>query len=265
MSPQLEPSHDMTVRKLQHSTHQRQPAITVQNDPRSENTISYPPPVMYSSPSRATSSTQNEGPTPPLARPSSEFYRITLPGYGETEGNSGWEDSKDIVETASHDTTITQETTPNISDYARQFPTEEQYMDSQSGKVWMNALATFLEARRYQTVLTNYDAAYSHMENVIIQVVKRGVERVFEVYCSPRSLLAVGMTLECHGCLGGGWIIDEIQGQDEQHVYMCCTNHTFREIAEIRMIRRYQYRPMLMNKARHMAQHMVPCFFAEWD
>ncbi|KAJ7293030.1 hypothetical protein C8J57DRAFT_1490497 [Mycena rebaudengoi] len=210
-------------------------------------------------------------PTPGLVnllRPSSEFCPVTLPGYETDLGNYQEGNLSDgATSTAAHTIRVTTDTERNENElqYTYRHPTEEHYMQSQSGRIWMDTLPAFLEAHRHQPAFSSYKNAYLHSENVIIQVDKRGVERVFEVFCSPRNLLAEGMTLECHGCLIGGWVIEEITGQDDQYVYMRCVNDTFREITEIRMVHRYQYRASWADKIRHLTHRMAPCFFVEWD
>ncbi|KAJ7272794.1 hypothetical protein C8J57DRAFT_1225143 [Mycena rebaudengoi] len=201
-------------------------------------------------------------------RPSSEFCPVTLPGYGTGlevhEGGGVSEEDTSVAEDTIRTTTET-ERRENEPPYTHRFPTEEHYMQSQSGRIWVDALPAYLEARRHPPVLLDYDDAYLHSENVIIQVDKRGVERVFEIICSPRNRLTEGMTLECHGCLFGGWVIEEITGQDDQHIYMRCVNNVLYEIAEIRMLHHYRYRATWRDQARHWAHRMAPCLFMEWD
>ncbi|KAJ7204264.1 hypothetical protein C8J57DRAFT_1259371 [Mycena rebaudengoi] len=204
-------------------------------------------------------------PTPLLLRPSSEFYPMNLPGYGqmdEYEEEITSKDDQSTVNAEARPATDTVREEEGGIPYTQRFPTEEQYMDSQSGKVWMHALPNFLENRCHQPVLWNYNEPCYHAENVIIQVEKRGEERVFEVSHSPRNLLTVGMILRCHGCLVGGWELEEIFGRDGPHIYTRCSNTTFHETVEIRMKRSYVYQATWVDKIRCMARLMAPCF---WD
>ncbi|KAJ7216219.1 hypothetical protein C8J57DRAFT_1255313 [Mycena rebaudengoi] len=153
---------------------------------------------------------------------------LTLPGYETDLGNYQEGNLSDgSTSTAAHTIRVTTDTERNENElqYTYRHPTEEHYMQSRQTRSG----------------------------------------RVFEVFCSPRNLLTEGMTLECHGCLIGGWVIEEITGQDDQYVYMRCVNDTFREITEIRMVHCYQYQASWVDKIRHLTHRMAPCFFVEWD
>jgi hypothetical protein len=185
-----------------------------------------------------------------------------LPGYGqidEYEEGITSDESQSAVAREEQATTDTVREEDDGIPYDQRFPTEQQYMDSQSGKIWAHVLPNFLENRFHQAVLFNYNEARYHTENVIIQVEKRGEERVFEVAYAPRSLLTAGMMLECHGCLVGGWVFDEIIGRDGGYVYIRCSNSTFHEIAEIRLKRPHVYQGTWMDKIRRMARYLVTC------